>query len=136
MWCVVFVYDCVYLFRLAGHIISISFRPSYPPTLPPTSLSPSPSLPPSLLPSYPPTSLPPSPSLPPSLPPSLLSSYSPSYLQADVQQANLDGYYVGITVVFGYSFLLASFVLVLVAENESKVVVFFLNLVGCSTRRA
>ncbi|CAI8007469.1 ATP-binding cassette sub-family A member 3 [Geodia barretti] len=38
----------------------------------------------------------------------------------DVQQVNLDGYYVGTTVVFGYSFLVASFVLVLVAERENK----------------
>ena len=38
-----------------------------------------------------------------------------------MEQANLDGYYVGITVVFGYSFLVASFVLVLVAEKENKV---------------
>ena len=42
-------------------------------------------------------------------------------IQADAQQANLDGYYVGITVVFGYSFLVASFVLIVVAEKESKV---------------
>jgi ATP-binding cassette subfamily A (ABC1) protein 3 len=40
--------------------------------------------------------------------------------EADVGQADLDGYYVGITVVFGYSFLVASFILVLVAEKESK----------------
>ena len=37
-------------------------------------------------------------------------------------EVNRDGYYMGITVVFGYSFLVASFVLVLVAERENKVV--------------
>ena len=38
-----------------------------------------------------------------------------------MEQANLDGYYIGITTVFGYSFLVASFILVLVAEKENKV---------------
>lgn len=48
-----------------------------------------------------------------------------------MEQANLDGYYVGITVVFGYSFLVASFVLVLVAEKESKVYAWDMCIIYC-----
>ena len=48
-----------------------------------------------------------------------------------MEQANLDGYYVGITVVFGYSFLVASFVLVLVAEKENKVYAWDMYIIYC-----
>jgi len=41
--------------------------------------------------------------------------------QADTVTQNNVGFGIGILVVFGYSFLLASFVLFLVAEKESKV---------------
>ena len=41
--------------------------------------------------------------------------------QVDAATQNNIGFAVGSQVVFGYSFLLASFVLFLVAEKESKV---------------
>lgn len=44
--------------------------------------------------------------------------------QADTATRNNIGFGIGSLVVFGYSFLLASFVLFLVTEKESKVQIY------------
>lgn len=89
-----------HLFPLSSLLPLLSFL------LPPSSLSP-----PSLSPPLSPSSLLPSPLSFAPLPSSQVESVS----------MNFAGFSIGSTVVFGYSFLIATFVLFLVTEKETKV---------------
>ena len=51
----------------------------------------------------------------------VINNYSFFNVQIRATQYNYNGFSIGSTVVFGFSFLIASFVLFLVNEKESKV---------------
>ena len=58
------------------------------------------------------------------------------YTQVLASSQNFTGYAIGTVVVFGYSFLLASFVLFLVNEMESKVCISTVHMYQSVGRRS